>query len=184
MKLFLLLLLAVAQSAGACSLERYRWFSPEVPLHFRFAPQKWQQSFVGSERAWNNVGSRIQISPGNVRGLAGACMEGANTIGMGKSLCGRDWDKGVLAVTLVQYNVSTGGVTQGVIVYNTNVAFDIYPGTLRPGITDFGRVTLHELGHFLGLAHETRTASIMAPIISNRDTLSADDTACLKSIYR
>jgi hypothetical protein len=175
------LLVFAAGTSAACQLEPYRWSAPQVQIYTTLDPLKWHQAFTRSYRAWNAVGSRITLDRNS--GLAAACLtEGTNTTAVGTYVCGRPFDPNVLAITLVYYNAN-GGATHGAIIYNANVKFDTYSGPKRPGVSDFGRVTLHEMGHFLGLQHESRVDSIMNPTEGNRDTLSNDDIQCLKRIY-
>jgi len=51
-----------------------------------------------------------------------------------------------------------------------------------PGL-DFRRVALHELGHVIGLDHESGPPAIMAPNISNLDRLQPDDIAGVNALY-
>lgn len=45
-------------------------------------------------------------------------------------------------------------------------------------------VAMHEIGHVLGLDHSMKRSSIMFPIDQGKITLSADDLAALKAIYK
>lgn len=66
-----------------------------------------------------------------------------------------------------------------------NVAFDwkVYDGPLWEDKIDFHRVALHELGHFMGLDHETANVAIMQPIISDIDELQQDDIDGANALY-
>jgi hypothetical protein len=182
-KLALVLCLSMfSPYAQACNPEVYRWNAKRVPIYFNYDPERWHAEFFSSMRRWNESFAAIALEPGFPGGLGPICME-TNTTMFVKSVCDKNWEPGVLAVTLIRYNSSTGGALVGKILFNSHEKYDIYRGPARPGKPDFQRVTLHEMGHFLGLGHETRVASIMAPKISNTEFLTPDDVACLKKVY-
>ena len=62
-----------------------------------------------------------------------------------------------------------------------------YRGPLRPNFYDFHRVALHEFGHVLGLDHPDQAGqskvAIMNSVISNLDSLAADDIAGVDFLY-
>ena len=85
-----------------------------------------------------------------------------------------------------------GTIAEADILFNKNQQFDSYRGPLRYGtsgwaIGDIRRVFIHELGHALGLDHPDQHGqhvdAIMNSVTSNRETLSADDTAGAQSLY-
>src|SRR5207248_6931871 len=71
---------------------------------------------------------------------------------------------------------------EGDIVVNTAQPWDSYRGNLRSSF-DIQRVSLHEMGHLLGLAHSSVSNAIMNAYINNSDTLTADDIAAIQSLY-
>ena len=48
---------------------------------------------------------------------------------------------------------------------------------------DLYRVALHELGHFMGLDHESSNVAIMQPVIGDIDELQQDDIDGANSLY-
>lgn len=108
-----------------------------------------------------------------------------NSVDFRSTVCGNDFGTSVLAITL---NISSGGslgfdyIVQSDILFNSAHNWDIYAGSPRSRI-DFHRVALHELGHALGLNHESVNTSIMAPSLTSVDTLQADDIAGANAIY-
>jgi Matrixin len=69
------------------------------------------------------------------------------------------------------------------VVFNGDLAWELYDGAFDPDVPDFGRIALHELGHWLGLAHETRVLAIMAPYASDLDALQSDDAEGARFLY-
>ena len=65
-------------------------------------------------------------------------------------------------------------------MYNSNRSWSIYDGN-RHAVTDFVRVTVHELGHALGADHSDVRDSIMYPSISSRFLPTIDDLYGLSS---
>jgi hypothetical protein len=165
-----------------CNPQPFRWEASAVPIFYRYAPSSWHIEFSSSMRRWNDAAAAIRLQPGYPGGIGPICGE-TNTTMFVRSVCRKNWDAGVLAVTLVEYNPVNGIIKTGRILFNSNEKFSIYRGANQPGKPDFQRVALHEMGHFLGLNHESRVASIMAPFVGNTETLQLDDIACLKKIY-
>jgi len=74
-------------------------------------------------------------------------------------------------------NIRTG------VIFNTAFTWDVYNGNLTSS-EDFRRVAVHELGHGLGLDHETRFPAIMAPTISNTiEVPQPDDIGGVATLY-
>jgi hypothetical protein len=107
----------------------------------------------------------------------------------GETICGSAFGSGVLAVTRTSGACYIPSCTTGFyiedadIVFNSNERWEIYAGNRRAGRTDFGRVALHELGHAIGLQHESEQEAIMQPFVGNLDTLQADDINGIQAIY-
>jgi hypothetical protein len=105
----------------------------------------------------------------------------ANTsVVMSNTVYGDSFGRGVLAVTFVEADV----------LFNNAIEWDSYRGPLHgDSALDFRRVALHEFGHVVGLDHPDQAMpkqtvnAIMNSIVSNIDTLQADDIDGAKSIY-
>ena len=119
--------------------------------------------------------------------------------------------EGALGVTMAysEFSGDTRTTTEVDIFFNELAAWDIYDGpkrrqafdvfnvdfnfhleewgiyifSERQGI-DFRRTALHELGHALGLSHESRKPAIMAPFYTgNLHHLQQDDIAGVAALY-
>lgn len=155
----------------------------------------WNDAFKRSMDAWTAIGSFEFIAvdefldPCINRG-DGQFGDGVTGVDFGSTACGSEFGEDVLAITLTaglcMNPQCTGGftITDADIVFNSTESWDIYSGPLRfNGTSEFERVALHELGHALGLDHSAEDSAIMAPFISDTDTLQADDINGLISIY-
>lgn len=111
-----------------------------------------------------------------------------NNVFFDRTIYGSAFEERVLAVTQIRSTSGNGRMVETDVVFNANLAWDSYRGTLRSA-TDFRRVALHEFGHVLGLDHPdtARPAqsvpAIMNSRISNLENLREDDIAGVKSLY-
>ena len=105
-------------------------------------------------------------------------------------VCGNAFGNNTLAVTLTAGTClnqqCTGGfkISDADIVFKNDESWDVYSGPRRNDNTvDFERVALHELGHALGLRHEATNAAMMQALVSDLNTLQADDINGANAIY-
>lgn len=168
------------QDSEATMLVNINGFSP--------SNTSWNQAFDQAAGSWNDVVSsfnfdiRSQFSD-PCAGYIPEIPENGNTSGAGfyENACGDDFGSDTLAITL---SLTDGGqfFTETDIVFNENVTWDIYSGPARFA-TDFRRVTVHELGHVMGLDHEPDNLAIMAPFIGNLEQPTPDDIAGANALY-
>lgn len=107
-----------------------------------------------------------------------------NELVFASNVFGDDFDTNTVAVTTVW---SRGNErTRADIIYNSARTWDSYDGPTRSAV-DIQRVTLHELGHLLGLDHPDEAGqsvtAIMNSRISSLDALVTDDITGAQNIY-
>lgn len=155
--------------------EASRHWSLETPFRFDVSPQFRDPC----------SGRGPDASPGQRAG------DGFNGQGFAGSVCGDDFNGSALAATVQVFQANALGtfdMLEADVVYNANHSFDIYDGPLPSDNSqfagfDFRRVALHELGHVLGLGHESEVPAIMAPSSGDLFRLQDDDIAGVEALY-
>lgn len=91
---------------------------------------------------------------------------------------------GAIAVTLSQFDVTTGQVLDSDILFSTTVQFST---TGEASKFDVLTIAIHEVGHLCGLDHILLMSSIMYPFSApgnqNKVALTQDDVAGVSAIY-
>ncbi len=171
-------------NASAYVLSGKRWPNSEAVIYSSGSSASyWNDAFVQAMNYWNNHSNFIFHS---IDGYADPC---ANPFISGEKTgwdfrydeCGAAFGRGTLAVN---YSWTIGNkIIQAGIVFNADMLWDVHSG--RSSIYfDFRRVAAHELGHALGLEHETVFTALMNPFYSDIiETPQADDINGLKAIY-
>lgn len=176
--------------AAACmvlmgfTLQPYHWPAKVVPIYFRFDPLTYNGAFNDAMNKWNVVSPNFKMQNGSgslIFATGTYCSPEANSALFAYSVCGAQWGENVLAVTVVKHPGTEA--VHGAVIFNSNQNFTLYNGPVRPNEVDFGRVALHELGHFAGLNHEVNQPAIMHPFVSAQETLTADDIAGIRARY-
>jgi hypothetical protein len=200
-KLLLLTVSCIATSGVlAFSTLSGKWSSSRTTFHVSIpgvAPsgQTWSSAFIAAMSEWSSHTAftfdldETFVDPcaGYSRGRAFPSGNGdaRNSAGFRSNVCGNDFGNNVLAITLTFTAPGTLGfdyILESDIIFNSNHSWDIYSGPSQ-FTKDFSRVAIHELGHALGLDHETTAASIMAPTVGDIDTLQPDDIAGANFLY-
>jgi hypothetical protein len=149
----------------------------------------WNTAFIGAMQDWNRS---TDFTFNIFEELEDPCRsDSRNGVGFTSDVCGSAFGENTLAVTLTRFSSQLLGppaIIRTDIVVNDSVQYDIYDGRIVQfgipfGSVDFRRVALHELGHAMGLDHESSAAAIMAPNISNIDSLQQDDIAGVNTLY-
>jgi hypothetical protein len=187
----LLCMLGLVTGSGALafSLLGNRWLEPTAKFYVGMpgtSPSgvSWSSALTSAMDKWN---AQTQFKFVADAGFADPCSRTAtgNRIDFRATACGNNFGNNVLAVTLTLANpgrLGFGELYQSNIIFNSSYSWDVYDGPRRSQI-DFGRVALHELGHAIGLDHESSQPAIMAPTLTDLSTLQADDVAGVKAIY-
>lgn len=88
---------------------------------------------------------------------------------------------GVLAVTQVGYQESTGRIVEADIIINDNYNFSSSPMSNNY----LGDVLTHELGHFMGLGHsEVQNSSMVFELGGGQSTIANDDILGVRNLYQ
>lgn len=147
----------------------------------------WNAAFIAAMNDWNAETSFNFILREENRNPC--ANDGLNSVDFSDSFCGSAFGNSTLAVTVRRFDSAILGeptIAEANIIIDQSKEFNVYDGRLiQFGVRglDFRRVALHELGHAIGLDHETSAAAIMAPTIGNLDRLQADDIAGAEKLY-
>ena len=191
---------AFAMQSAAYVLENSRWPKPSTvsfrsqlgtPTHsLQDGSRTWDSAVSPVFAMWNSVIGGVRMTSVTAS-AAVASGDGINSIAFSQNVFGQAFGSSTLAVTYRRYTQNSVTVETDVL-FNKAQSFDSYRGALRFGsngyaIADIRRVLLHELGHALGLdhpdTHGQHLAAVMNSIISNQETLSADDKAGGQALY-
>ncbi|MEX2367012.1 MAG: matrixin family metalloprotease, partial [Pseudohongiellaceae bacterium] len=200
------LLLLFPAAVFSFEVDGNRWPEGETTFHVDFtglspSGTSWNQSFEDALAQWNEKtsfnflisdtyadpceGYGQNIETGSDFVFPDGEGDSRNGADFYDTVCGNEFGSNVLAITLILSSSGLLGfshITQTDILYKNAINWDVYRGNTRPAV-DFGRVSLHELGHVLGLGHESEQPAIMAPSISNIDSLQNDDINGVNAIY-
>jgi hypothetical protein len=107
-----------------------------------------------------------------------------NELVFASNIFGKAFDGNTVAVTTTW---SRGNErTRADIIFNSARTWDSYDGPTRSAI-DLQRVTLHELGHLLGLDHPDEAGQTVQAIMNSRisglDSLASDDITGVQNLY-
>lgn len=151
----------------------------------------WNDAFESAANRWNmatplvdlGVGKGVFEDPCDVEEFDEVVEHG---VGFGAIACDDAFGAQTLAVAIGTFG-SGGLIREGNIVFKNDgsVAWDVFDAPLasRPGLGDFRRVAVHELGHLLGLDHEDDVQAIMQSAVSDILAPQPDDLAGIAALY-
>ncbi len=151
----------------------------------------WNDAFESAANRWNTATPLVDLAVGK-GAFEDPCDEEAfdtgveHGVGFAATACGDAFGAQTLAVALPTFG-SGGLIREGNIVFKNDdsVTWDVFDAPLasRPGVVDFRRVAIHELGHLLGLDHEDDVPAIMKSAVSDLVAPQPDDLAGIAALY-
>jgi len=188
----LFVLLLSSTQVSAFNIDGKKWPTGEIEFYVKMngtaaSGSAWNAAFAAAMNDWTTQTSFNFILREEYRDPCDR--DGLNSVDFRNDLCGSAFGNNTLAVTLAKFEAAILGepiIVETDIVIDKNNELDVYDGRLiRFGMKslDFRRIALHELGHAIGLEHESDNAAIMAPSIGNLDRLQADDIAGAEKLY-
>ena len=177
----------------AFELDGPKWLGAETEFYVELTGISdtgisWNSAFIAAMNDWNNETPFNFILREEAKD---PCIrDGLNGVDFKPDLCGSNFGSSTLAVTfrrqLEQQILGEPLIIETDIVINQDVEFNVFDGKLvQFGIQglDLRRIALHELGHVIGLDHESANLAIMASSIGNIDRLREDDIAGVEALY-
>ena len=169
-----------------------KWIGIRTDFYFDFTGSSpgglsWNASFSDALNEWNTkTPFKFNLNSSYIDPCEN---DGLNGVKFSEDICGQEFDEGTLAVTIMKYETQLLGppaISEADIYINQANKIEIYDGSLKifpEAILDFRRIVLHELGHVIGLEHESDTPAIMMPSIGNLDRLQEDDIKAVENLY-
>ena len=194
--LALYLVLSASQSGGYALLGS-RWPTPEASFFVQLVNARdgydspggilWNDAFETAMARWQqDTVFRFLVFRGTYANpcLNGVSADGRNGVGFRTDVCGHSFGATTLAITFNTTSVYDPGMTQeSDIIFNESKAWDVYTGPQQGNVYDFLRIATHELGHTIGLSHETIEPSLMNPIAGSTEAPLQDDISGVVAIY-
>jgi hypothetical protein len=164
-----------------------------LPSHWTPPVNKWnlggfnasyQATFIQAMDKWNGksnfsfTNTSVNVSPCD----SVSAPDGQSGVRFDANDCSRGFGTNTLAVTWTWRSGSDTLDTD--MVYNTKWTWGIHNSPANSTATvDFRRISVHELGHALGLGHETTQSAIMQPIYGDVLGPLTDDINGMIIIY-
>ena len=151
----------------------------------------WETVTEGALAIWNPFLNGIAFRV--VRGSSGGVdlRNGTNDVAWADDVGGDAFGDSV-AITRTLYRPSDNIIMETDVLFDRSRNWNSYRGNLRSAsgggtLYDLRRVALHEFGHVLGLSHPNDNGQAVTAIMNSRvssiDTVQADDTDGVASIY-
>lgn len=194
------LLLLTSGALYAYNIVGVKWAYPTTTVYTKvpgISPSgiPWATAARQAAQEWNaetvfnfNIVEEYYDPCTNLQGGANGDTDGLNSMGFTDTICGTPYNSSALAVTVYFFdsNGLSNDLIEADIFYKSSVNYDVFdtrPNGAASNLYDFGRVALHELGHALGLGHETSNQSIMRPTVGSIFSLRQDDIAGVNELY-
>jgi hypothetical protein len=139
---------------------------------------------------WNQYLVHMRFVVDRNSPLPPAEYDGDTSVSIASTFYGQSFGSNTLAITLVIPSFANPDIMdEADVIFNSARKFNSYRGPLRSDGFDFHRIALHEFGHVVGLDHPDEAqpkqfvTAIMNSIVSDIDTLQADDIAGAQFIY-
>ena len=184
-RLLLLLVLFAAALGGTVSAFKFigaRWANPSTAVYLGLGTP-WDAAMMRAIAEWND---KTIFKFGVFSQYADSCLvnSGKNGAKFSPTLCGADWNTGILAVTFLNKDSNGLMIPRG-MVFNGNLNWSVFDGPPVAQVYDFHRVALHELGHLMGLDHEPQCPScVMFGFYEGyKGSLQSDDISGANILY-
>jgi len=190
------LVLFSCQSGGYTLLDS-RWPTPTATFFVQIVNAQdgyvspggvlWNDAFEMAMGLWQqDTAFRFLVFRGTYANpcLNGVTADGRNGVDFRADVCGHSFGATTLAITLNTTSAYDPGMTQeSDIIFNESKVWDVYTGPQQGNVFDFLRIATHELGHTIGLSHETIEPALMNPIAGSIEVPLQDDIRGVAAIY-
>jgi hypothetical protein len=174
-------------AAAAFSLLGPDWSGGDAPIHVgAIESGSLRAALVDAARDWEDASDFDFAVIFDGEGACERDFFGVGPLDDGAELHWRDCDGFALGLDTLAVTMSesqSGRFVAAGVIFNEDLDWELYDGPWRDDEPEFRRVALHELGHWLGLGHESRTVAIMQPFAGDLDRLQDDDIAGARFLY-
>lgn len=143
-----------------------------------------QSAYIDAMTLWNTsttFGYLANTGGGGADPCVSPATEPRSGVLFSATSCGDVW--GGLTLAVQQTWFSGSSVAKTGTIFNNTKQWDLYSGVWIPGIPEFQRVAVHELGHGLGLDHSGVGTAIMWDTAGSTEVPQTDDIQGANAIY-